>query len=101
MRVKPDSYPYKLGGFQRKVTTSHSAAQKWFNRGFLWCYAFHHEESARCFERSIEEDPACAMAYWGVGPLVDLLQQEANRDSSLLLWGQTIISRGTYSLKKN
>ena len=66
MRSKPDSYQYNLGLFQRTITTSSPAAQTWFNRGLIWCYAFHHEESARCFERAIAEDPGCAMAYWGV-----------------------------------
>jgi hypothetical protein len=65
----PDSttYRYDLGSYRRKISTSSSKAQEWFDRGLVWCYAFHHEESARCFERAIDEDPSCAMAYWGVG----------------------------------
>jgi tetratricopeptide (TPR) repeat protein len=66
MRSKPDAYRYNLGLFQRPITTSNAAAQTWFDRGLVWCYAFHHEESARCFERAIAEDPGCAMAYWGL-----------------------------------
>ncbi|KAF2129614.1 hypothetical protein P153DRAFT_357161 [Dothidotthia symphoricarpi CBS 119687] len=61
-----NSYQYNLGSFHRKVTTSNASAQSWFNRGLIWSYAFHHEESARCFERAIEADPHCAMAYWGL-----------------------------------
>jgi hypothetical protein len=60
------AYRYNLGTFTREITTSSPKAQTWFDRGFLWSYAFHHEESARCFEQAIHEDPGCAMAYWGV-----------------------------------
>jgi hypothetical protein len=63
------SYQYDLGAFGRTITTSSPKAQTWFNRGFVWSYAFHHEESARCFHRAIDDDPSCSMAYWGVGGL--------------------------------
>jgi hypothetical protein len=59
-------YQYNLGSFHRKVSTGNAEAQLWFDRGLIWCYAFHHEESARCFARAINSDPTCAMAYWGV-----------------------------------
>ncbi|KAH5015996.1 hypothetical protein HBI33_125710 [Parastagonospora nodorum] len=59
-------YQYDLGSYHRKVSTKNAKAQLWFDRGLTWCYAFHHEESARCFERAISDDPACAMAYWGL-----------------------------------
>ncbi|EMD95483.1 hypothetical protein COCC4DRAFT_67374 [Bipolaris maydis ATCC 48331] len=62
----PSSYQYDLGSYTRKITTSAPHAQTWFDRGFIWSYAFNHEESARCFGRAIEEDPECAMAYWGL-----------------------------------
>jgi tetratricopeptide (TPR) repeat protein len=57
---------YDLGTYARPVTTSSSEAQVWFNRGFLWRYAFNHEESIQCFRRVAEHDPGCAMAYWGI-----------------------------------
>jgi hypothetical protein len=60
------TYQYNLGSFSRQITTSSPEAQTWFDRGFVWSYAFNHEESARCFERAIDEDANCAMAYWGV-----------------------------------
>ncbi|KAJ4301671.1 hypothetical protein N0V90_003764 [Kalmusia sp. IMI 367209] len=65
MAPNVDSYIYNLGSFHRKVSTTNTAAQKWFDRGLIWSYGFHHEESARCFEYAIEEDPKFAMAYWG------------------------------------
>ncbi|PVI03541.1 TPR domain protein [Periconia macrospinosa] len=66
MGTHVDAYPYNLGGFHRQISTTNPAAQKWFDRGLIWCYAFHHEESAHCFEKAIQEDPGCAMAYWGL-----------------------------------
>lgn len=66
MGTASKSYQYNLGTYHRKVTTANAEAQVWFDRGLIWSYAFHHEESARCFEKAITEDPGCAMAYWGV-----------------------------------
>jgi tetratricopeptide (TPR) repeat protein len=62
-----DECDYNLGSYQRAVTTTNHEAQKWFDRGLIWSYAFNHEESARCFQRAAEKDPACAMAFWGIG----------------------------------
>ncbi|CAG7565907.1 unnamed protein product [Fusarium equiseti] len=57
---------YDLGAYQRTVSTSSENAEIWFNRGLLWCYSFNHGEALRCFQRAVEDDPQCAMAYWGV-----------------------------------
>ena len=57
---------YDLGSHHRVVSTSSPEAQLWFDRGLNWSYGFNHEEAVRCFERAIEHDPDCAMAYWGV-----------------------------------
>jgi hypothetical protein len=60
-----DGYPYNLGAFKREITSSSEKAQVWFNRGLTWSYAFHHEESARCFKNAIKADPEASMPYWG------------------------------------
>jgi tetratricopeptide (TPR) repeat protein len=57
---------YDLGSYSRPVTTDSTEAQLWFDRGLLWCYAFNHEESIRCFRKAVEQDSGCAMAYWGL-----------------------------------
>lgn len=57
---------YDLGAYTRPVTTSSPAAQRWFDRGLIWTYAFNHEEAARCFSLALEQDADCAMAYWGL-----------------------------------
>lgn len=60
-----DDY-YDLGTHSRQVSTSVSDAQMWFDRGLVWSYAFNHDEAAACFSTAIENDPSCAMAYWGL-----------------------------------
>ncbi|KAI1505181.1 TPR domain protein [Biscogniauxia marginata] len=63
---------YNLGSYRRSVTAANEEAREWFNRGLIWSYGFNHEESAKCFERAIEYDSGCGLAYWGlayaVGP---------------------------------
>ncbi|KAF5264609.1 hypothetical protein FOXYS1_4605 [Fusarium oxysporum] len=63
---------YDLGAYLRTVSTTSEDARIWFNRGLLWSYSFNHGEALRCFERAVEHDAQCAMAYWGmayaVGP---------------------------------
>lgn len=60
------NYPYDLGPYSRKVTTTSPEAQRWFDRGLNWTYGYHHEEAVACFERAAAADPACAMAHWGI-----------------------------------
>jgi tetratricopeptide (TPR) repeat protein len=55
-----------MGGHQRQVTTSSPLAQKYFDQGLIWAYAFNHDEAIRSFEKAAELDPRCAMAWWGI-----------------------------------
>lgn len=57
---------YDLGPHSRRVSTSSAAAQQWFDQGLNWRYGFNFEAASDCFARSASEDPACAMAHWGV-----------------------------------
>jgi tetratricopeptide (TPR) repeat protein len=57
---------FDLGSHHREVTTNSESAQTWFDRGLTWTYGFNHEEAIRCFENALTDDPACAMAYWGI-----------------------------------
>jgi len=57
---------FSLGPYTRSISTRSDEAQTWFNRGLNWCYAFHHKEAIRCFEKTVEIDPDCAMGYWGI-----------------------------------
>lgn len=61
-----DGEYFDLGTFHKPVTTTSPEAQKWFDRGLIWCYGFNHDEATCCFERAAACDPDCAMAYWGI-----------------------------------
>ena len=64
--INPAEAYYDLGHFSRPVATSSAAAQRWFDRGLTWSYAFCHYESVKAFEQAILADPSCAMAHWGL-----------------------------------
>jgi len=55
-----------LGGLTRKITTSSADAQRYFDQGLAFLYAFNHDEAIRSFGYAAQLDPGCAMAWWGV-----------------------------------
>lgn len=55
-----------LGSHHRPVTTSSPLAQRYFDQGLVWTYAFNHDEAIRSFKQTAALDPDCAMAWWGV-----------------------------------
>lgn len=57
---------YDLGSYHRAVDTTSAQAQRWFDRGMVWAYAFNHEEAVRCFEQALGTDPDLAIARWGI-----------------------------------
>jgi tetratricopeptide (TPR) repeat protein len=57
---------YDLGSYARQITTTAPEAQLWFDRGLNWLYGFNHAEAIACFQKALEHDPGCAMAYWGI-----------------------------------
>ena len=60
------NYHFNTGTYSYKISTSSAEAQIWFDRGLIWAYGFHWEEAVVCFKKATEEDPHCAMAWWGV-----------------------------------
>ena len=59
-----------LGDLHHPVSTHNSEAQKFFDQGLRFIYAFNHDEAARSFQHAGELDPKLAMAYWGVAEAV-------------------------------
>lgn len=55
-----------LGSHTRKVTTDSREAQRYFDQGLTWAYAFNHDEAIRSFTEATRLDPHCAMAWWGI-----------------------------------
>ena len=48
------------------MTTASPEAQRYFDQGLCFLYAFNHDEAVRSFRQAAELDPGCAMAWWGV-----------------------------------
>src|SRR5687768_18389446 len=55
-----------LGNIDHPVSTKNAEAQKFFNQGLAYLYAFNHDEGVASFKRAAELDPNLAMAYWGM-----------------------------------
>lgn len=55
-----------LGPLHRRVETRNVPAQKYFDQGLTWAYAFNHDEAIRSFTKATELDPELAMAWWGI-----------------------------------
>jgi hypothetical protein len=61
-----EAVPSRLGNHSFKITTTSPEAQRAFDRGLTWTYAFAHHAAQTEFRRALELDPECAMAYWGI-----------------------------------
>src|SRR5215510_10356096 len=48
------------------ATSCNPQAQELFDRGMLYQHSFWYSASRRTFEQALKEDPACAIAYWGI-----------------------------------
>ena len=58
--------PFELGSYSRPVSTRIAEAQKAFDQGLVWAFAFNHDEAERAFAESARLDPALAVAWWGI-----------------------------------
>jgi len=67
---------FNLGSHSRKISTTSADAQRWFDAGLNWCFAFNKGEGVKCFRKALEFDPDCVMAHWGIaygsGPFYNL-----------------------------
>lgn len=63
--AKPPALETGLGNINHPVTTKNAQAQKFFNQGLAYIYAFNHAESIKAFKQAAALDPDLAMAYWG------------------------------------
>src|SRR5262249_54855755 len=69
-----------LGSNRFAVTTTSAEAQRLFDRGLVWCYAFHHAQAIEHFRAAQAADPRCAMAFWGAayaaGPHINNMEMD-------------------------
>lgn len=59
------------------VSTANPDAQKYFNKGLTYIYAYNHDVAYSSFEKAAQLDPNLAMAYWGMALA---LGQNVNED---------------------
>ena len=57
---------YELGSFTWPISTKNPEAQRWFDRGMIWCFGYNHDEAIACFEKALEQDGDCVMARFGI-----------------------------------
>lgn len=73
---KPVALVPGLGSHHHPVSTKNAEAQKFFDQGFRFVYAFNHDEAVRSFEQAAALDPQMAMAHWDIalalGPNINL-----------------------------
>ena len=73
---KPPGLMPGMGSLHHPVSTTNPEAQKFFDQGLSFVYAFNHDEAVRSFKRAAELDPGMAMAQWGIalalGPNINL-----------------------------
>jgi hypothetical protein len=55
-----------IGGVHHPVSTTNPQAQKFFDQGLAFVFAFNHDEAIRSFKRAAELDPRLAMTHWGM-----------------------------------
>lgn len=64
--AKPATLESGLGDVHHPVSTANAEAQRFFDQGLAFIYAFNHEEAILSFKRAAELDSQLAMAHWGV-----------------------------------
>lgn len=57
---------FDLGTYSREISVGSAEAQFWFDKGLNWVFGFNHEAGVECFNKVLEFDPECAMAWWGI-----------------------------------
>lgn len=55
-----------LNGESISITTGSQKARQYFDQGFQLAIGFNHGEAVRSFRYALEQDPECAMCYWGL-----------------------------------
>ena len=71
-----------LGDHHHPITTRSAVAQRYFDQGLRFVYAFDHPDAIRSFRLAQRIDPACAMCNWGealaFGPNINVAMDSAS-----------------------
>jgi tetratricopeptide (TPR) repeat protein len=66
----PDTRPVPLvaglGNSRHTIRTTSPEAQKFFDQGMDYLFAFNHDEARRSFQKAADLDPKAPMPLWGV-----------------------------------
>jgi hypothetical protein len=77
---------FNLGRHTRTISTGSPEAQRWFNLGLNWCFAFNKSEGVKCFRKALEFDPECVMAHWGIaygcGPFYNMTWRDHSEEEA-------------------
>jgi tetratricopeptide (TPR) repeat protein len=77
---------FNLGSHTRAISTTAPEAQRWFNLGLNWCFAFNRSEGVKCFAKALEYDPECVMAHWGIaygcGPFYNMTWRDHSAEEA-------------------
>ena len=77
---------FDLGSHTRTISTAAPEAQRWFNLGLNWCFAFNRSEGVKCFAKALEYDPECVMAHWGIaygcGPFYNMTWRDHSEEEA-------------------
>ncbi|MGA7382913.1 MAG: hypothetical protein WBX03_18825 [Terriglobales bacterium] len=68
--ARPVTLMTGVGNAHHPVSTTNPEAQKFFDQGLRFIYAFNHDEAARSFQKAADLDPKLAIAYWGIAEAV-------------------------------
>lgn len=76
-----------LGKRSYRITTANPRAQRYFDQGLAWAYAFNHAAARRAFLAAQAFDPECAMCYWGeafvLGPNINMPMDAADNGAAV------------------
>jgi tetratricopeptide (TPR) repeat protein len=77
---------FDLGSHSRTISTVSPQAQRWFDLGLNWCFAFNKAEGVKCFRKALEFDSACVMAHWGIaygsGPFYNMTWRDHSEEEA-------------------
>src|SRR5215467_7665075 len=82
--LKPATLVPGMGRLHHRIATKNPEAQKFFDQGLTFVYAFNHDEATRSFRRAADLDPSSPMPYWGIalalGPNINDLDVDPDRE---------------------
>jgi tetratricopeptide (TPR) repeat protein len=90
-----------LGTLHHPISSKSDLAQRYFDQGLRFVYAFNHEEAIRSFEEAARQDPSAPMPYWGIalalGPNINapMPKEDGRRAVEAVKQAQTRLSTAT------